>query len=86
VAQIVLDEQQSGLYCLGCGARYRVLHWFFDSRVRGPEPWRGLSDQRCSEGPEVAAFAARHAACPEPRRSVSEAGGIVTVDRRYRRP
>lgn len=70
--------------CSGCGT---VFHGFLpaglDSRTRG-EPFSEAYRRLGTIAPRLAAWAAAHASCPEPVRTVT-AAGVVVVDRRSRR-
>lgn len=76
MAQIEIERSTGYPKCPGCGATFPVLAWFLDSRCRVQ-----FQGHRPSSAPEMAEFAARHAACQEPIREVT-AAGVLVVDRR----
>ena len=85
MAQIEMEE---GVWfghprCSGCGERFTAfVPALLHPTARGPafsEDYRRLG----SKGAEIAAWAARHAACPDPRWEVTTSG-VAIVDRRQR--
>jgi hypothetical protein len=69
--------------CPGCGAEFHVLHHLLNSRIRGMDPYPDAYKRGDhSSAPEIAAFAAAHASCPETSRCVSVSNGITIIDKR----
>ncbi len=83
MAQIRVDEKTGHPFCPGCQQRYEVLPYGLASHDSGEKFGPGARRQGTSAG-QVAAFAEKHATCPEPgapRYEVS-ARGVVVIDRR----
>lgn len=81
MAMIEVSPETGGPRCSGCHAEMRYLPHMLNSRARGT----AMIPEIGSMGPEVAAFAAQHSACREPKIERLP-GGALCVDRRGVRP